>query len=78
MADLADRSDADIAAHLERSLAAHRAAVLRDEADPMVPPDAARDCLDCGMPVPAERIAAMPRTQRCIECQQMAEVAGWL
>lgn len=78
MADLADRSDAVIAAHLERSLAARRAAVLRDEAGPALPPDAPRDCLDCGMPVPADRIAAMPSTHRCIDCQQMAEAAGWL
>lgn len=78
MADLADRSDDAVAAHLERSLAAHRAAALRDEADPALPPGAPRDCLDCGMPIPAERLAAVPYTHRCIECQQMAEVAGWL
>jgi RNA polymerase-binding transcription factor DksA len=78
MADLADLSDAEIDAHIERALAAHRAAVLRDEIDPALPAGAPRDCLDCGMPVPAERLAAAPHARRCFECQMMAEVAGWL
>lgn len=69
MADDADRADALVAALTEQALERHRANALLAEATGAPPPGAPRDCLDCGMPVPA---------QRCIECQQMAEAAGWL
>lgn len=78
MADVADRSDDVIAAHLERSLAAHRANALCDEVDPVLLQGAPRDCVDCGLAVPAERVAAMPYTVRCIECQHVAEASRWL
>lgn len=78
MADAADLADEAAAAHLERSLAARRAAALRDEADPGLAPGAPRDCVDCGAAVPRERLAAMPLATRCVTCQRMAEDAGWL
>lgn len=78
MADVADRADALVAALAEQALERHRANALLAEATGTLSPGAPRDCLDCGMPVPAQRIAAVPHTQRCIECQQMAEAAGWL
>lgn len=77
MVDDADRADVLVAAFAERALERHRAAALLAEAAAL-PPGTPRDCLDCGVPVPAQRIAAAPYTQRCIECQQMAEDAGWL
>lgn len=78
MADVADRADALVAALAEQALARHRANALLAEAAGALPPGASRDCLDCGMPVPAGRLAAMPHTTYCIDCQQMAEAAGWL
>lgn len=78
MADLADRADALVAALAEQALARHRASALQAEAVDAPAPGAARDCLDCGVPVPAQRLAAVPNTQRCIACQQLAEDAGWL
>ncbi len=78
MADPADCADALIAALTEEALERHRIRALLTEAAATSPPGTPRDCLDCGMPVPAQRIAAAPYTQRCIECQQMAEDAGWL
>ena len=32
-----------------------------------------RSCIDCGLPVSTERLAAFPDTQRCMRCQQAAE-----
>ncbi|PID48444.1 MAG: hypothetical protein CR991_11850 [Proteobacteria bacterium] len=29
----------------------------------------ALDCVDCGDPIGAERLASCPHTQRCVECQ---------
>ncbi|EIV5418952.1 TraR/DksA C4-type zinc finger protein [Klebsiella aerogenes] len=30
-------------------------------------------CVDCDRPIPAERRAALPYTQRCIYCQSLLE-----
>jgi len=32
--------------------------------------DTPRSCTECGQPIPAERLAAFPQTQRCVACQQ--------
>lgn len=31
------------------------------------------DCLQCGEPIPAARIAAVPGVQRCVDCQSVRE-----
>lgn len=30
-------------------------------------------CRDCGKPIPAARLAALPRAARCLPCQKEAE-----
>jgi phage/conjugal plasmid C-4 type zinc finger TraR family protein len=37
------------------------------------PPAAARDCLECGLPIGARRLRAAPGAVRCIECQTWHE-----
>jgi hypothetical protein len=37
------------------------------------PSNPGRCCSGCGQPIPPERLAAFPDTQRCITCQQTAE-----
>jgi DnaK suppressor protein len=31
------------------------------------------DCVDCGNPIPYERLAAYPAAKRCVACQETAE-----
>jgi phage/conjugal plasmid C-4 type zinc finger TraR family protein len=31
------------------------------------------ECSDCGMPIPAARLAAYPTARRCVACQEAAE-----
>lgn len=33
------------------------------------PSDASPDCVDCGHEIPADRLAAVPLTERCVLCQ---------
>ena len=28
-----------------------------------------RDCVDCGMPIDARRLEALPATERCVRCE---------
>ena len=32
------------------------------------------DCIDCGIPIPRIRKAALPSAKRCFECQQTYEM----
>ena len=32
-----------------------------------------RFCIDCGEPIPKERLIAVPSARRCVECQQKYE-----
>ena len=34
----------------------------------------ARDCADCGRPIPAPRLAVLPGTARCVACASRREV----
>lgn len=36
-------------------------------------PPAARDCADCGAPIAAARLQALPAARTCIECQRELE-----
>lgn len=38
--------------------------------------DSARRCVDCGAAIPGDRLAAVPATVRCVECQRDIEKAG--
>ncbi|MGX2947365.1 TraR/DksA family transcriptional regulator [Frederiksenia canicola] len=50
-----------VASSLSRSLST-------EEVDAIV--QKGRDCVDCGLPIPALRLRAMPRAVRCVKCQQ--------
>lgn len=40
---------------------------------PDVPPPSARDCDECGEPIPHQRLAALPTTQHCVTCATALE-----
>ena len=52
---------------VENELASHI------EKDPSLVINGVRCCVDCGEPIPAERLAARPDAVRCIECKQAKE-----
>lgn len=35
--------------------------------------DKVRYCVDCGEPIPAARLEAVPEAMRCVECQHIFE-----
>jgi len=41
-----------------------------------IPVPAYRECVDCGEPIPRERLQARPGTVRCIDCQERKERRG--
>ncbi len=52
---------------------------IRPASDPGAGPDGAgegRICPDCGKPIPAARLAAMPGATRCTRCEAKREVDG--
>lgn len=71
--DDADRAAVEEELERERILAARRAAELA-EAERFAPVrDGARVCADCGVPLSAHRLAAVPHALRCVECQRAHE-----
>jgi phage/conjugal plasmid C-4 type zinc finger TraR family protein len=36
--------------------------------------DGVVECMDCGMDIPTQRLAALPDCVRCIDCQTMHEI----
>lgn len=36
--------------------------------------DGVVECMDCGIEIPADRLAALPDCVRCIDCQTMYEI----
>lgn len=36
--------------------------------------DGVVECMDCGIDIPADRLAALPHCVRCIDCQTMHEI----
>ena len=74
MADAADKVVADderAMALLEEEQRRQRIAESMKIHDPDLPVD----CFDCGMPVPAARLAAYPRTRRCTPCAALIEAS---
>lgn len=37
------------------------------------PKDSVQYCIDCGEPIPAARLKAVPGALRCVECQRLFE-----
>ena len=74
MGDLADNAEIEVerinAEALDRQKA--RQARIEESMRPRAP-GAATDCDDCGAPIPAARLAALPHTGRCVECAEIAE-----
>jgi phage/conjugal plasmid C-4 type zinc finger TraR family protein len=42
-------------------------------ASPWKKGDAARDCGDCGDPIPLDRLIVFPRAERCVPCQVLRD-----
>ncbi|MCE5184632.1 MAG: TraR/DksA family transcriptional regulator [Planctomycetaceae bacterium] len=74
MGDEIDRAQAATEVYQEAALLAHK---RRTPPARIVPLNGgARDCLDCGKPIPAARLKALPNAIRCIECQNKKERMG--
>ena len=73
MADIADMAQAFEAQNRDASISA----VLNRLSEPQLIEGGQVICLDCGHPVPAERLEILPRTARCVECQMLAEEPLW-
>jgi phage/conjugal plasmid C-4 type zinc finger TraR family protein len=63
--DDADRAELEIERELARALAARQARAATPEPAPQTGP---RPCIDCGEPIPAARLRALPHALRCIDC----------
>lgn len=60
--------------HDHLCLQAHQAMISAQQAL-MTDANGERLCEDCGRIIPAKRVAAVPHTTRCVECQMHAEDA---
>ncbi len=70
MADCADVADAYVQLDLERALEAQRQrAALQG-----LPESMDGRCMECGTAISTERLAALPKTGRCIDCARLAEI----
>ncbi|MGD9610474.1 MAG: TraR/DksA C4-type zinc finger protein [Desulfovibrionaceae bacterium] len=67
--DIADEGQQAEALFLAGAIAAARAA----PAGAQVIVNGQVVCADCGQPIPAKRIAAVPGATRCRDCQEAAE-----
>lgn len=56
---------------LELRLASHLEVLSREQIEKIV--RQGRECSECGLPIPAARLRAMPHAHRCIECQEWGE-----
>lgn len=63
---------------LEFALDEHESAALSviDAALKRLEADVYGDCMDCGAPIPVERLQATPQALRCVGCQGKFERAG--
>jgi DnaK suppressor protein len=73
--DAGDESVADLLFHLGNAEIARDAVELR-ELEAALERMASRsygECIDCGEEIAAERLAALPTAQRCLQCQSQHE-----
>lgn len=68
MADEIDRAQDAQATLIADALASHASRTQR-----RLPRPGPRECEVCGVPIPPERIAAVPNAVCCIECQTRRE-----
>lgn len=71
--DALDQAQAQEDALIERRIAVIR---RRSGSGEGVPAPIARDCCECGAPIPAQRLRALPAARLCIDCQRDAEAEG--
>lgn len=69
MADDADRAEEVVSRELDAILGSRRVH------QPPVVDTGERHCLDCGDCIPPARVFALPLVKRCVDCQELREVA---
>ncbi|WP_298668014.1 TraR/DksA family transcriptional regulator [uncultured Haemophilus sp.] len=69
MSDVVDIAQAQAEAMLEAKLAPRLETKLSDDEIEIIALNG-RDCMDCGLPIPVQRLRAVPLAVRCISCQE--------
>lgn len=69
MSDVVDIAQAQNDALLEMQLAPRLETQLSDDEIEIIALKG-RDCVDCGLPIPVQRLRAVPLAIRCIQCQE--------
>lgn len=73
--DVGDESVATLLTDVANAEVARDAAELRDivTTEARMAAGTYGTCIDCGVPIPFERLAAYPTAKRCLRCQQIRE-----
>lgn len=73
--DAGDESVATLLTDVTNAEVARDAAELRDivTTEARMAAGTYGTCIDCGVPIPFERLAAYPTAKRCLRCQQIRE-----
>ncbi|SUT89849.1 DnaK suppressor protein [[Actinobacillus] rossii] len=69
MSDVVDIAQAQNEVLLEMQLAPRLETKLSDDEIEIIALKG-RDCVDCGLPIPIQRLRAVPLAIRCIQCQE--------
>lgn len=69
MSDVVDIAQAQSDVLLEMQLAPRLETQLSDDEIEIIALKG-RDCVDCGLPIPVQRLRAVPLAIRCIQCQE--------
>lgn len=70
--DVADRADLENECFVTSALYAQHK--QREKTNPQTSTEnSVRYCVDCGEPIPAARLNAVPNAIRCVECQRLFE-----
>lgn len=69
MSDVVDIAQAQNDVLLEMQLAPRLETKLSDDEIEIIALKG-RDCVDCGLPIPIQRLRAVPSAIRCIQCQE--------
>ncbi|MDY5420539.1 TraR/DksA family transcriptional regulator [Actinobacillus porcinus] len=69
MSDVVDIAQAQNDVLLEMQLAPRLETKLSDDEIEIIALKG-RDCVDCGLPIPIQRLRAVPLAIRCIQCQE--------